>query len=88
MLVTFQHELCNALDRISGQFDHTKAIKWNLGFYCPDSLEKDGPPHLALVNRNIPAKEMTCNLKPRCKHRTNLENKHKIWFEVSNLYTQ
>ena len=88
MLVTFHHELRNALDHISGQFDHTKAIQWNSGFYCPDSLEKDGPPHLALLKRNIPAVEMTCNLKPRCKHRTNLENKHKIWFEVSNLYTQ
>ena len=81
MLVTFHHELYNALDRISQQFGHTKAIKWNLGFYCPSS----GRPHLALVERNIPAMEMACNFKPPCfKLITDFGEKHKIWFEVSN----
>ena len=85
MLVTFHHELCNALNRISQQLGHTKAIKWEWGFYCPGSLKEGSRPHLALVERNIPAVEMTCNFElPCCKRITDLEEKHKIWFEVSN----
>ena len=88
MLVTFHRELSNALDRISQQFSHTKAIKWNLGFYCPGSLKEDGRPHLALVKRDIPAMDMTCNFDPPCiKRITDLEEKHKIWFEVSITIT-
>ena len=88
-LVTFHRELCNALDHISQQFSHTKAIKWEWGFYCPGSLKEGGRPHLALVERNIPAVEMTCNFKTSCCNRgiTDLEEKHKIWFEVSNKPT-
>ena len=85
MLVTFHRKLCNALDRISQQFSHTKAIKWEWGFYCPGSLKEGGHLHLALVERNIPAVEMTCNFEPPCRKRiTDLEEKHEIWFEVSN----
>ena len=85
MLVTFHHELCNALDRISQQFSHTKAIKWEWGFYCPSSLKEGGCPHLALVEQNFPAVEMTCNFEPPYHKRiTDLEDKHKIWFEVSS----
>ena len=85
MLVTFHRELCTALDRISQQFSHTKAIKWEWGFYCPGGLKEGSRPHLALVERNIPAVEMTCNFEPPCcKRITDLEEKHEIWFEVSN----
>ena len=84
MLITFHRELSNALDCISQQFSHTKAIKWEWGFYCPGSLKEGGRPHLALVERDIPAVEMTCNFEPSCcKHITDLEEKQKIWFEVS-----
>ena len=83
MLVTFHRELYNALGRISQQFSHTKAIKWEWGFYCPGSQKESGRPHLALVERNIPAVEMTCNFEPPCRKRiTDLEEKHKLWFEV------
>ena len=85
VLVTFHRELYNALDRVSQQFSHTKAIKWEWGFYCPGSLKEGGCPHLALVERDIPAVEMICNFEPSCHERiTDLEEKHKIWFEVSN----
>ena len=85
MLVTFHHELCTALDRVSQQFSHTKAIEWEWGFYCSGSLKGGCRPHLALVERSIPAVEMTCNFEPSCcKRITDLEEKHKIWFEVSN----
>ena len=85
MLVTFRHELYNALDHISQNLGHTKAIKWEWGFYCPGSLKKSGRPHLALMERNIPAVEMTCIFEPPCCNRkTDLEEKHKLWFEVSN----
>ena len=88
MLVTFHHELCNALNHISQRFSHTKAIKWEWGFYCPGSLKEGGHPHLALVERNIPAIDMTCNFDPPCLKRiTDLEEKHKIWFEVSITIT-
>ena len=84
MLVTFHCELWNALDRVSQQFGHTKGIKWNMGFYCSGSLKEGGLPHLALVEKSIPAVEMTCNFEPPCCQRiTDLEEKHKIWFEVS-----
>ena len=92
VLVSFHRELCEALDRISQQFSHTKAIKWNWGFYCPDSLKKGCRPHLALVERDIPAvKDMTCIFDPPCHKRIrDLEEKHKRWFEVSsnNLYNK
>ena len=85
MLVTFHCELSNALDHISWNFSHTKAIKWEWGFYCPGSLKEGGHPHLALVERNIPVVEMTCNFEPSCcKRITDLEEKRKRWFEVSN----
>ena len=85
-LVSFHRELCNALDRVSQQFAHTKAIKWNWGFYCPGSLSEGGHPHLALVERDVPAvKDMTCIFDPHCcKRITDLEEKHKRWFEVSS----
>ena len=85
MLVAFHRKLYNALDRISHQFSHTKAINWQWGFYCPGGLKEGGRSHFALVERNIPAVEMTCNFEPPCcKRVTDLEDKHKIWFEVSN----
>ena len=86
MLVTLNRELCNALDCVSQQFSHTKAIRWEWGFYCPGSLKEGGRPHLALVERNIPAVEMTCNFEPPCCKPTDLEEKHKIWFEVTITY--
>ena len=86
VLINFHRELCDALDRISQQFGHTKGIKWNWGFYCPGSLKKSSRPHLALVERDIPAvKDMTCIFDPPCHKRiTDLEEKHKKWFEVSS----
>ena len=86
VLVAFHRELCDALDRISQQFGHTKAIKWNWGFYCSGSLSEGGRPHLALVKRDVPAvQDMTCDFDPPCcKRITDLEEKHKKWFEVSS----
>ena len=86
MLVAFQRELYDALNCISQQFGHTKGIKWNWGFYCPGSLKKSSRPHLALVERDVPAvQDMTCIFDPPCRKRiTDLEEKHKKWFEVSS----
>ena len=86
VLVAFHHELCDALNRISQQFGHTKGIKWNWGFYCPGSLSEGGRPHLALVKRDVPAvQDMTCIFDPPCGNRIiDLEEKHKRWFEVSS----
>ena len=86
VLVAIHCELCNALDRISQQFGHTKGIKWNWGFYCPGSLSEGGHPHLALVKREVQGvQDMTCIVDPPCHNRiTDLEEKHKRWFEVSS----
>ena len=86
VLVAFHRELCDALDRVSQQFGHTKGIKWNWGFYCPGSLSEGGRPHLALVKRDVPAvQDMTCIFDPPCGNRIiDLEEKHKRWFEVSS----
>ena len=86
VLVAFHRELCDALNRISQQFGHTKGIKWNWGFYCSGSLSEGGRPHLALVKREVQAvQDMTCIFDPPCRNRiTDLEEKHKRWFEVSS----
>ena len=90
ILTALQQQVLDSLQRVSEKYTHMKPIKWELGFYCPSSLEEGGNPHPAVLNgvRNAPIVDMTCCFKS-CSHERvfDLEEKHKCWLAKVSIHT-
>ena len=89
ILANLQQQVLDSLQRVSEKYTHMKPIKWEIGFYCPSSLEEGGNPHPAVLNGvgNAPIVDMTCCFKScSCGRIFYLEEKHKCWLaKVSML---
>ena len=91
-LTILRQQVLDSLQRVSEKYTHMKPIKWEIGFYCPSSLEEGKNPHPAVLNEeeNAPIVDMTCCFKS-CSHERvfDLEEKHKCWLaKVSILSIQ
>ena len=84
----FCMEVCktvvDTLKSILSLHEHTKKIKFQLGFYCPGSFQTDGQPHFCgcLPRRNyINPKSFLCSKSPLCQEECCLPHECTIWFE-------
>ena len=64
--------------------EHTRNTKFQLGFYCPVSIQADGQPHFSgcLPRPNyINPKSFVCSNVPRCQQQCRLPHECTIWFD-------
>ena len=79
-----RNKVVHTLKSILALHEHTKKVKFQLGFYCPGSFQADGQPHFCgcLPHHNhINPKLFVCSKSPRCQDQCCLPRECTIWFE-------
>ena len=74
----------DGLKSVFGLHEHTKKVKFHLGFYCPGSFHGDSQPHFCrcLPRLNyINPESYLCSKSPRCQDQSGLTRECTIWFE-------
>ena len=74
----------DTLKSILDLHEHTRKVKFQLGFYCLGSFLADGHPHFCgcLPRQNyINPKAFVCSKSPRCYDQCRLSQECTIWFE-------
>ena len=64
--------------------EHTKKVGFQLGFYCPGSLQAAGQPHFArclLSSIHSNPRNIICSKSPRCQSQCRLPHDCTIWFD-------
>ena len=87
--VEVRNKVVGILKSILGLHEHTKKVKFQLGFYCPGSFQGDGQPHFCgcLPRHNhINPKSFVCSKSPRCQDQCRLPRECTIWFEDWKVY--
>ena len=63
--------------------NHTKEVKFQLGFYCPGSFQVDSQPHFGgclLPSNHTNPRNFLCSKSPRCQKQCHLPDQCTIWF--------
>ena len=74
----------DALEAILDLHEHTKRVKFQLGFYCPGSFQGDNQPHFGgclLPSNHTNPRNFLCSKSPRCQKQCRLPRKCTIWFD-------
>ena len=87
LIPVVRQELWNAITEVSSFYQHTQAVKWRYGFYCPHSIVSGGRPHPALCQTTDEPQGVVCSLPDCHEGPIALEDRHKCWFTVSTAAT-
>ena len=79
-----RNTVVDTLKSILDLHEHTRKIKFQLGFYCPGSFQTDAQPHfsgcLPCQNHTNP-KSFVCSKSPRCQDQCRLPHECTVWLE-------
>ena len=82
-------KVVDSLKSVLDIHEHTRKVKFQLGFYCPGSFHGDGQPHFCgclLPDNYINPKSFVCSKSPRCQDQCRLPQECTIWFEYWKVH--
>ena len=83
LMVESIRKLSKVFAEVSSLYSHTQNITWEVGFYCPHSLQSGQQPHTATCISIDDPQEMICSQKDCEGGLIPLNDKHRSWFTVS-----